>query len=76
MLASKPWFTVADNDIFPEEFGKFLGLPGALLELFERHHGDLLTARLWRDLQQRHRAGAILNFYPYPESERLGASRP
>ncbi|MGZ8756187.1 MAG: bifunctional isocitrate dehydrogenase kinase/phosphatase, partial [Acidimicrobiia bacterium] len=34
-MASEPWFSVGENDIFPSEFRAFLGLSGELRELFE-----------------------------------------
>jgi len=70
-LSAEPWFTVAENDVFPEEFRRFLGLTDELLAVFERHHGELFTAQFWRDMQQRHRAGEVLDFYPYPRNRRL-----
>jgi isocitrate dehydrogenase kinase/phosphatase len=75
-LAPEPWFAAADNDVFPEEFRKFLGLPDGMLELFERHHGALFTPGFWRELQSLHAAGAVVNFYPYPEGERLRGEDP
>jgi isocitrate dehydrogenase kinase/phosphatase len=33
-LSDEPWFTVGENDIFPEEFLYFLGLKGELRALF------------------------------------------
>jgi len=72
-MASQPWFSVGENDVFPEEFPRFLGLDGRLLEIFESRHGDLFQPEFWTGLQELHRAGAILSFYPYPESERLRA---
>jgi isocitrate dehydrogenase kinase/phosphatase len=70
-LSAEPWFTVADNDVFPEEFRRFLGMTDELLTVFERHHGELFTAQFWRDMQERHRAGEVLDFYPYPRNRRL-----
>jgi isocitrate dehydrogenase kinase/phosphatase len=66
----EPWFAVAENDIFPEEFRRFLGLPSELTELFQRHHGELFTVTFWRDLQDRHRRGELMDFFPYPRDER------
>ncbi len=70
-LEAEPWFTVGESDVFPEEFTRFLGLPGPLKQLFIEHHGDLLSADFWRGLQQRHRSGEILDFFPYPQQRRL-----
>jgi isocitrate dehydrogenase kinase/phosphatase len=70
-LESEPWFTVDENDIFPEEFRKFLGLREPYRSAFVEHHADLFDADFWRALQKRHRAGEVLDFFPYPRSDRL-----
>ncbi len=70
-MSAEPWFSVRENDIFPEEFPRFLGLPEpARTALFERH-ADLFTADFWRGLQQKLRAGEILEVFPYTEERRL-----
>ena len=48
-MAAEPWFSVRENDIFPEEFPQFLGLPGsARTSLFERHARSFLRGLLAR----------------------------
>ena len=70
-FAAEPWFGVADNDIFPEEFRRFLGLPKELRSTFETHHGDLFLVSFWKDLQERHRVGDLVDIFPYPARWRL-----
>jgi isocitrate dehydrogenase kinase/phosphatase len=70
-MASEPWFTVAEGDIFPEEFRRFLGLQDDLMAVFERHHGDLFGVAFWRGMQERQTAGEVLDFFPYLQSLRL-----
>jgi isocitrate dehydrogenase kinase/phosphatase len=50
----RPWFHVNANDVFPEEFMKFLAIEASLREVFMAHHADLLTVAFWRDLQVLH----------------------
>jgi isocitrate dehydrogenase kinase/phosphatase len=69
-LDPEPWFAVKENDIFPEEFRRFIGLPAHLAEVFARHHGDLFTVPFWRDQQQRHLRGELMDFFPYPRAAR------
>ena len=70
-MSAEPWFSVRENDIFPEEFPRFLGLPEpARTALFEGH-ADLFGADFWRDLQERLRAGEILEVFPYSPERRL-----
>ncbi|MFQ5351064.1 MAG: isocitrate dehydrogenase kinase/phosphatase-domain containing protein, partial [Thermoanaerobaculia bacterium] len=71
----EPWFSVNDEDVFPEEFPSFLGLDGELFETFCRHHGDLFDTRFWREAQRRNRQGEVLEFFPYSDRRKLRASR-
>jgi isocitrate dehydrogenase kinase/phosphatase len=73
--AAEPWFYVGDSDIFPEEFLPFLGLRGRLREVFLAAHGELLTGRWWRGIQERLRAGEIVDIFPYREEQRLRYAR-
>ncbi|MDX1387970.1 MAG: isocitrate dehydrogenase kinase/phosphatase-domain containing protein, partial [Acidobacteriota bacterium] len=70
-LASEPWFTVGEDDIFPEEFEQFLGLAGELKVVFDRYHSALFTAKFWKELQQRHGAGEVMDVFPYGQVKRL-----
>jgi isocitrate dehydrogenase kinase/phosphatase len=70
-FSAEPWFSVGENDIFPEEFSRFLGLPKALRSSFETHHGDLFGVGFWKDLQELHRAGEMPDIFPYPARRRL-----
>jgi isocitrate dehydrogenase kinase/phosphatase len=70
-LSAESWFYVADNDVFPEEFRSFLGLPQRLTPVFVARHGDLFGVEFWRDMQARHRAGEVLDLYPYSQRKRF-----
>lgn len=70
-VADQPWFAVAENDIFPEEFRKFLWFPAPLRKVMEEHHNRLFTVEFWRELQQRTSAGEILDFFPYAQKKRF-----
>jgi isocitrate dehydrogenase kinase/phosphatase len=75
-LEPEPWFRVGENDVFPEEFRSFLGLPSPLRETFEEHHSDLFKPEFWKNLQNQHRSGAIPTFFPYPQTEQLKTRDP
>lgn len=70
-MASEPWFSVRENDVFPEEFPTFLALPGVSRNALFKEHADLFRADFWRGIQQRLRAGEIPAVYPYPAERRL-----
>jgi isocitrate dehydrogenase kinase/phosphatase len=69
-LAPEPWFYVNDNDVFPEEFQNFLGLPAALKEVFMSHHSDLLTVDFWINTQEKIKAGQLPHIFPYKRADR------
>jgi len=69
---SEPSFYVGEDDVFPEEFLPFLGLAPHLKEPFLEAHAELLTARFWRQMQERHRAGEIVDIFPYARAARSG----
>ncbi|HTP11874.1 MAG TPA: bifunctional isocitrate dehydrogenase kinase/phosphatase [Anaerolineae bacterium] len=70
-LSADPWFYVGPNDIFPEEFIRFFGLPSQLREAFLQTHGDLLGVEFWTHMQDRHRAGEVVDIFSYKQSKRL-----
>lgn len=70
-LAAEPWFHVGEHDVFPEEFRAFLVPPGRLRDTFLVAHGDLLGVEFWHGVQQRLRAGEVVDVFPYRRSELL-----
>jgi isocitrate dehydrogenase kinase/phosphatase len=70
-LSGEPWYGVARNDVFPEEFATFLLGDLRLRESFLRHHAELLEPEFWQECQRRVRAGEMVDFFPYPESLRF-----
>jgi len=70
-MRAEPWFAVGHNDVFPEEFPRFLGLPRRLRPSVMQTCADLFTATWWRDTQERVAAGEVAEALPYPEALRL-----
>lgn len=66
------WYHVDDNDVFPEQFPRFLGLTEAQRQALIDAHGDIFTVPFWLDLQNRFRSGQPPEMTPYPERLRLG----
>ena len=70
-FAAEPWFYVADEDVFPEEFKAFLVPSGPLRETFLEAHGNLLDPSFWQDVQRRLAAGEVVDVFPYRREARL-----
>ena len=64
-MASEPWYSVAENDVFPEEFATFLMTDLGWRKLFNQEHGDLLRADTWQQLQIDAQQERAPDLYPY-----------
>lgn len=70
-MRAEPWYSVSTNDVFPEEFQKFLFSGNKPRELFKEMHGDLFSPDFWAETQERTRAGTEIDLYPYPDDIRF-----
>lgn len=64
MLADT-WYFVGENDIFPEEFIRFLAMSEPVKAAFMKYHQDLLTSEYWRKVQNQHLKGEVSLVVPY-----------
>jgi isocitrate dehydrogenase kinase/phosphatase len=69
--AAEPWYSVAPNDVFPEEFAAFLLIDPDLRRAFMSHHADLLDAEYWKGVQRDISAGVQRDVFPYAQSKRF-----
>ena len=70
-MADEAWYSVSENDVFPEEFRKFLRLPEYSRADFEAVHGDLFGTRFWQEMQKKVSAGTPIHILPYKNHCRL-----
>lgn len=70
-MSGEAWYSVARNDVFPEEFSTFLLTSPRIREAFMRHHADLFDAAFWQETKEEISRGVVKDFYPYPESMRF-----
>lgn len=70
-MASEPWYPVGPNDVFPEEFERFLLGDPRIRKAFLRHHADLLQADWWQARRSHVAQGQIEEFFPYDKNKRL-----
>ncbi|MBP9713705.1 MAG: bifunctional isocitrate dehydrogenase kinase/phosphatase [Sterolibacterium sp.] len=70
-MSGEAWYSVGNNDIFPEEFSTFLLTSPRVREAFMRHHPDLFDADFWKTTQEEIGRGVVKDFYPYPEPLRF-----
>lgn len=65
------YVSYGDNDVFPEQFPRFLGVPAVLRDALLQRHPEIFDARWWLDLQASLRDGAWNDVPPYPSTARL-----
>ena len=70
-MSGEPWYSVARNDVFPEEFATFLLGSRPVRQAFLKHHRDLLQPEFWQAAQEQIRQGRVEDFFPYPEELRF-----
>jgi isocitrate dehydrogenase kinase/phosphatase len=70
-ISAEPWFSVRENDIFPEEFPRFLAFPKTAQAELMKRHGDLFHPDFWRATQQKLRNGELPEIFPYAQERRL-----
>ena len=74
-MASEPWYSVAKNDVFPEEWKTFLlGDPTIRKTLLELHP-EIFEASFWQGLKERIERGYIEDVFPYPLETRFDPAR-
>ncbi len=70
-ISAEPWFSVRENDVFPEEFLNFLSLPGPARAALLEQHADLFHPDFWRNVQRKLREGETPEVFPYRPERRL-----
>jgi isocitrate dehydrogenase kinase/phosphatase len=74
-MRGEAWFYVGENDVFPETFINFLAFNESQRAALLRLHAEILTAAFWRGVQQRLKAGDLVEVLPYhPHRVRVAGS--
>ncbi len=70
-MHSGAWFYVGDNDVFPEQFPRFLGLDPEQMVALMQTHGEIFEVSWWLNLQKQLQASRQPEIAPYPARLRL-----
>ncbi len=70
-MAAEPYYSIGPNDVFPEQFERFLVADPRAREIFLEYHRDLTDAEFWRGKQARIRAGVQEDVFSYPQEMRF-----
>jgi isocitrate dehydrogenase kinase/phosphatase len=70
-LSPEPWFHVAENDFFPEQFEHFVINHPRVRKQFQIHHADLLDPAYWQQIQKDLADKKRHDVFPYNQSIRF-----
>lgn len=72
-MAGTPWYGVAPDDIFPQEFRHFFAGNERARRAFDALHADLYDPDFWLDMQRQIAAGVVHDVFPYRRKQRFAA---
>ncbi|MDG1987143.1 MAG: bifunctional isocitrate dehydrogenase kinase/phosphatase [Halieaceae bacterium] len=70
-FSDTPWYSVGENDIFPEEFRMFFSGNQRARKVFDSMHSEIFEMKFWKELQDQIKAGFIGDFFPYRRKYRF-----
>lgn len=71
MMSDVPWYSVQENDVFPETFGPFFFAFEADRKIFMKHHAELMDPKWWQQVKQNILCGRQADVFPYPQKRRF-----
>jgi isocitrate dehydrogenase kinase/phosphatase len=71
IMSETPWYSVEENDVFPESFGPFFFADDKDMEYFRKDHAELMTAAWWKQVKENILSGNQADVFPYRERRRL-----
>jgi len=70
-MSAEVWYSVGADDVFPEEFRRFLFGRPAIKRRFTELHGELFDPGYWQRLQRTILDGQVMDVYPYRRKKRF-----
>jgi len=70
-ISDTPWYSIGQNDVFPESFAPFFFTDAKDMARFKKDHADLLDASWWNRMKDTILAGDLTDVFPYPLKRRF-----
>jgi isocitrate dehydrogenase kinase/phosphatase len=70
-MSDTPWYSVQENDVFPETFGPFFFPDARDKAYFEEDHAELMDPAWWRQVKENILTGRQQDIFPYPDKKRF-----
>jgi isocitrate dehydrogenase kinase/phosphatase len=70
-MSDTPWYSIGQNDVFPESFGSFFFSNRDDMALFRKDHAELLQPEWWNSIKETIMEGGLIDVFPYPVKRRF-----
>ena len=70
-ISDTPWYSIGQNDVFPESFARFFFTDPEDMAQFKKDHADLMDAGWWNRMKDTILAGDLIDVFPYPLKRRF-----
>lgn len=70
-ISDTPWYSIGQNDVFPESFAPFFFTDKEDLKQFKQDHADLLNPDWWNSMKKTILNGDLTDVFPYPVKRRF-----
>ena len=70
-MSDVPWYSVQENDVFPESFGPFFFASEKDMRIFKKEHAELMDPAWWNRVKESITAGDMADVFPYPQKRRF-----
>ena len=70
-MSDQPWYSVQENDVFPESFGPFFFASEEDMSIFKKYHTELMDPDWWNQVKQDILSGQQADVFSYPKKRRF-----
>ncbi len=71
VISDQPWYSVEENDVFPESFGPFFFTSKMDMRIFKENHAELMDPAWWNHVRENIIEGDLADVFPYPKKRRF-----
>ena len=71
IISDTPWYSIEENDVFPETFGPFFFANEKDMAIFKENHAELMTAAWWIKVKENIESGKQADVFPYRKNRRF-----
>ena len=70
-ISDTPWYSIGQNDVFPESFGPFFFTNQNDMSIFKTYHAELMEPAWWNSMKETILAGDLTDVFPYSIKRRF-----